>query len=89
MVIFDIKGLAFSNKLDELNSALLFGTTLFFYLYNNISTHYDIKHRDLNSEPTNTPFLPGSYNYNPTYIKVLKFIIYWLVIIYGSLFFEF
>ena len=51
IIIFDIKGIAFSNNIVSTGNIVMFSITVFFfYYYNGLTLHFDMKHQNLNPE---------------------------------------
>jgi hypothetical protein len=90
LTVFDLKGLAFNNSFTILSGILYTFTLLFFYIYNSIALHFDIKSQKLNKNPVTTagPWVDND-NHNPAFVRALRFLLYWLIIIFGTFYFQF
>ena len=60
-----------------------------FFLYTTVSISKDFEYYGLNPHPVDAFPIFFDENHSPIYIRILRFILYWLITLYGVFYFDF
>lgn len=92
IIVFNIKVIALGNSIEGWNSMVFLVSAFLFSIYLSINLHFDFKSLQYPNYGDKQTMIWNAVDegfYTPKYIRNLRFLIYWFVVILGVYFYKF